>query len=137
VTTSFENLADFQSYFRGWLSKNPVINRPTLPARMNYSHADSTLVYLAEHPRYIGIAEQLRVFHPQISDKAFEEKAIKAIERHLSLCGDIWQSVAKDPLDPTAGDTSLERPILRNGMASGKTPRGVSISYRRSILLMV
>jgi len=97
VTTTFHTLQTFQSYFHGWLFKNPVTNLATLPACMNYSHADSTVVYLAEHPRYIGIAEQLGVFHPQISDKVFEEKAIKVIERHLSLHGDIRRFVAKDP----------------------------------------
>ncbi|KAF9508936.1 hypothetical protein BS47DRAFT_1384555 [Hydnum rufescens UP504] len=97
VTTTFHTLQTFQSYFHGWLFKNPVTNLATLPACMNYSHADSTVVYLAEHPRYIGIAEQLGVFHPQISDKVFEEKAIKAIERHLSLHGDIRRFVGKDP----------------------------------------
>ncbi|KAF9505089.1 hypothetical protein BS47DRAFT_1489931 [Hydnum rufescens UP504] len=98
VTTSFDTLDDFRSYFRGWLFTNPVTDCSIVPARMNYSHADSTVIYLADHPLYTAHEQGTR--HHQISDKAFEEKAIKAIERHLFLRGGIRRFVAKDPARP-------------------------------------
>ncbi|KAF9505081.1 hypothetical protein BS47DRAFT_1489924 [Hydnum rufescens UP504] len=94
VTTTFHTLQTFQSYFRGWIFTNPVTNVAISPAEMTHSTIDSTIVYLAKHPLYS--AQEQGALHHQISDKAFEEKAIKAIERHLFLPG-IRRFVAKDP----------------------------------------
>jgi hypothetical protein len=88
VTTLFNTLEDFQSYFCGWLFKNPVTNCAIVPACMNYLHGDSTVVYMADHPLYT--TQELGICHHQATDKAFEEKVIKAIEHHLFLHGGIW-----------------------------------------------
>ncbi|KAF9509913.1 hypothetical protein BS47DRAFT_1396440 [Hydnum rufescens UP504] len=94
VTTTFHTLQTFQSYFRGWIFMNPVTNVAISPAEMTHSTIDSTIVYLAKYPLYS--AREQGALHHQISDKAFEERAIKAIEHHLLLHG-IRRFVGKDP----------------------------------------
>ncbi|KAF9508950.1 hypothetical protein BS47DRAFT_1384558 [Hydnum rufescens UP504] len=61
---------------------------------MTHATIDSTIIYLAKHPLYS--AHKQGALHYKISDKAFEERAIKTIECHLLLRG-IWRFVGKDP----------------------------------------
>jgi hypothetical protein len=110
VTTTFHTLQTFQCYFRGWIFTNPVTNVAILPAEMTYSTIDSTIIYLAKHPLYSALEHG--ALHHQVSDKAFEEKAIKAMECHLFLRGGIRRFVAKDPARPDGwrfltGDTDI------------------------------
>jgi len=58
------------------------------------NHLDSTVIY-AIHP-FIS-AWQDEATHHQIFDKAFEDRACKALERHLEFRVDIRRRISSDP----------------------------------------
>ncbi|KAF9503688.1 hypothetical protein BS47DRAFT_1355963 [Hydnum rufescens UP504] len=105
VTTSFNILKTFSpTSVGGSLETLSPITRSSLHARTIHT---PTL----ENKEY-AITESLT--RPS---RRRESKLLNVTSVFVVIFGDLWQKI---PLDKMAGDTSLERPILRNGMASGK-----------------
>ncbi|KAF9510909.1 hypothetical protein BS47DRAFT_1347407 [Hydnum rufescens UP504] len=92
-----------------------TIRTPTLQ-----SHTWQTTCYILLRNKEYAITESLT--RPS---RRRESKLLNVTSVFMVIFGDLWQKI---PLDKMAGDTSLERPILWNGMASGKAPMSTFIS---------
>jgi len=81
VTETYSSAKDFRDSFPGFRFTNPNTHR-TFPPSTLPGVVDPTVVYIAKHP-YLTARIQDKS-HTQISDKVFEDKACKALERHLN-----------------------------------------------------
>ena len=79
-TYTFVSAKDFWISFSGFLFTNPKTEKTSIAASLP-DHVDPTVTYIAEHP--FLTARQEDYSYNQISDKAFEDRACKALERYL------------------------------------------------------
>ncbi|KAF9503692.1 hypothetical protein BS47DRAFT_1349827 [Hydnum rufescens UP504] len=126
VTTSFDISKTFSpTSVGGSLETLSPITRSSLHARTIrtptlQSHTWQTTRYIPLRNKEYAITKSLT--RPS---RRRESKLLNVTSVFVVIFGDLWQKI---PLDKMAGDTSLERPILRNGMASGKAPMSTFIS---------
>lgn len=80
-TATYESLKSFREAFSGFQFTNPK-TKFTFPPSHLLNHLDPDVVYIAEHPFLTARLEEYN--HSQISDKASEQKACSALERHLN-----------------------------------------------------
>jgi len=71
---------------------------PTISASCLPEHVDPTVIYIARHPFLTARLEDYS--HNQISDKVFEGKACKALERHLNKSFAIRRRIPDNPTRP-------------------------------------
>jgi hypothetical protein len=93
-TYTFVSVKDFRSSFAGFLFTNPKTDK-TFTATSLPDHVDPTVTYIAEHP--FLTAQQEGYSHNQISDKAFEDRACKALECYLKKSLAISRHVPENP----------------------------------------
>ena len=80
-TATYESLKSFREAFSGFQFTNPKTKFMFPPSHL-LNHLDPDVVYIAEHPFLTARLQEYN--HTQISDKAFEQKASSALERHLN-----------------------------------------------------
>ncbi|KAF9504478.1 hypothetical protein BS47DRAFT_1355144 [Hydnum rufescens UP504] len=90
--------SDFRGQYGEWTFQDTQTGKIYHGFLLDHSRVKPGVVYEASHEFYA--ARPQGSLHHQISDKAFEEKAIKAMERHLGVPGPIARFEAKDPSRP-------------------------------------
>jgi hypothetical protein len=97
-TIVFDTVQDFHAEFREWCFVDTQTRRAYNGSILGHSRVNPDVVYEATHLFFA--ARQEGSHHHQIADKAFEEKSIKAMERHLGVSDGITRFKAKDPSRP-------------------------------------
>jgi hypothetical protein len=82
-TATYESLKSFREAFSGFQFTNPR-TKFTFPPSHLLNHLEPDVVYIAEHPFLTARSGLEEYNHTQISDKALEQKACSALERHLN-----------------------------------------------------
>ena len=80
-TETYESAKSFRETFHGFRFTNPQTGKTYRAAELPTYHTDPTVVYTAKHPFLTTRLEEHS--HTQITDKAFEDNACAALERHL------------------------------------------------------
>lgn len=96
-TETFLSAKSFRDAFPGFRFTNPK-TRVTLSASCLPNHIDPSVIYTAKHP---FLAAQLEDYsYNQISDKAFEDRACKALEHHLIKSFAVHRRIPDNPTRP-------------------------------------
>jgi len=86
-TKIFASPKFFRNTFHGYRFTNPQTGH-TYSAADLLDHADSNVVYIAKHPFLTARLDEYS--HNQIADKAFEDRAYRALEDHLQTYS-VWR----------------------------------------------
>jgi len=82
-TETYESGKHFQRTFKGFRFTNPQTGVTYPASDLLDRHTDPSLVYVARHPFLAARLENYS--HTQITDKAFEDKACRALENYFGL----------------------------------------------------
>jgi len=96
-TETFLSPKCFRDAFPGFRFTNPN-TKVTISASCLPKHVDPTVMYTASHPFLTAQLEDYS--HNQISDKVFEDKACKVLERHLNKSFAIRRRIPDNPTRP-------------------------------------
>ena len=99
-TATYESLKSFRDAFSGFQFTNPK-TKFTFPPSHLLNHLDPDVVYVAEHPFLTARLPVEEYDYTHISDKAFEQKACSALERHLNNRHiGVHRRISDDPTQP-------------------------------------
>jgi hypothetical protein len=91
-TETYASAKYFRNAFQGYRFTNPKTGNTFVAADLPKHYTDSSVVYIAEHPFFTARRHPSLdgYSHNEVTDKAFENRACRALEHHLQLRS-VWR----------------------------------------------
>jgi len=95
-TETYSSPKFFRNTFHGYHFTNPKTGYTYTPADLVNEHKDSTVVYIAKSAFFTVRLDEYN--HNQVADKAFKDRACRALEDHLQTHS-VWRHDNRKPPD--------------------------------------